>query len=60
MGLRVSVKGSDNGRSKLTEDQVLSIRILQGEMTQLHIGKLYGVSEVAVSNIHRRKSWKHI
>lgn len=42
---------------KLTEEQVLEIRSLQGSMTQAEIGRLYGVTQTAISLIHRRARW---
>lgn len=49
--------GTRNGASKLTEDQVRSIRGLKGHLTQRAIAAKFGVTDVMVSRIHRRKEW---
>ncbi len=57
-GRRKSLLGTDNGRAKLTEQQVLEIRAspLGCEAT----GKIYGVSRSAVNAIKIRRIWKHL
>lgn len=50
-------RGDENGMSKLTEDDVLEIRSLQGAMTQQAIANLFGVDRTQVGNILRRKQW---
>lgn len=62
IGIQESVKGSDQGSSKLTEDDVISIRNLYktGLYTQAEIGKEYGVVHTVISRIVNRKIWKHI
>ena len=52
--------GERCGTSLLTEKQVLEIRDLKGEMTQVKIGEIYGVRGDTVCDIQRRKSWRHI
>ena len=44
--------------SKLTEEQIREIRAAFG--TQREIGSQYGVSDVMISRILRRKNWKHV
>lgn len=49
--------GTWNGRAILTEQEVREIRDLQGGMSQIAIGKHYGVSQQTISEICRRKIW---
>jgi hypothetical protein len=60
-GRRVSVpsRGEKHGMAKLTEEQVIEIRSLTG-ITQREIAKKYDLSETHVSEIRKRKTWKHI
>lgn len=53
-------RGVLNGHCKLTEEQVLEIRSLRGTASQKSIGERFGISQHAVSQIHRRKLWKHL
>lgn len=55
------VRGSRNGRSKLTEAQVLSIRsrIAAGEQ-QKDIAADVGLVPSAISRIHTRENWPHL
>lgn len=55
-------KGEGNGRSKLTEKDVLLIRkqYASGGITQKKIGEFFGVSNVVISNVVGKKSWAHI
>lgn len=50
--------GTKNGMSKLTPDQVRTIRLYQGPGTE--IAQQLGVSQSAVSNIRRGKRWRHV
>ena len=55
--------GNKNGNSKLTEEQVLSIRREYEEieeMTKQQLADKYGVSRVLISRIINRKIWTHI
>ena len=56
------VTGEKNGKAKLTETQVLSIRekYATGEYTQPELGKEFNVSLITVSRILNKKAWKHI
>jgi hypothetical protein len=51
-------RGERNGRAILNEAQVREIRALKGKLLQREIGAMFGVSQVRVSAIHRRKQWK--
>lgn len=55
-------KGSSVGHSKLTEEVVLQVRAFldEGFCSQQTLADMAGVSQVAISKIHLRKSWSHI
>ncbi len=53
-------RGSDAGSAKLTEDKVIKIRALYGELTQTKLANMFGVSQAQISDIVRRNSWSHI
>ena len=54
--------GEINGQSKLTKKEVIKIRNLYvtGKYTQKHLGELFNVHNSQISNIVRRKHWKHV
>lgn len=51
-------QGSRHGMSKLTETDILVIR--SDSRTQEVIAKSYGINQSHVSNIKRKKTWKHL
>jgi len=54
-------RGEECGRHKLTTGQVLEIRArLATGVKQAVLAEMYGVDPSAISNIKRRKKWKHI
>lgn len=53
---RADKSGANNGRSKLTEQQVSEIRAITG-MTLQQIADQYGVSNQLVSRIRANKAW---
>ncbi len=55
-------RGEDQPRSKLTDEQVASIRseYAAGGITQKQLGTKYGVIQITISRIIRREIWKHI
>lgn len=57
-GRHVSVKGSAQGTSKLTEEQALEIYHAEG--LQREIAEQYGVAQSRVSAIKLKKIWRHI
>lgn len=62
-GRRYITLGIDNGRAKLTEEQVLEIRrlyALENHMLQREIALMFGISRPLVGSIITRKRWKHI
>lgn len=54
----LSNKGEKNGRSKLTEEQVLEIR--SSNLKRKELAKIYNVSPRLISLIINNKIWKHI
>ena len=61
LGKRAPI-GEQQGRSKLTSESVLKIRMLyeQGTMTQVALGEQFGVTNAAISLITARKNWRHL
>jgi len=55
-------KGIAHSRAKLTEDDVREVRRLYatGKFTQQELALKFGVSQMTISNIVRRKLWKHV
>lgn len=56
------LRGEDNPKHILTENDVREIRQLlkEGNMTQVEIGAKYGVSNFAICDIKRGRSWKEV
>jgi len=54
-------KGSRNGRAKLTEENVREIRrsVATGT-TQAHLARQYDLDKSTISDIVRRRIWKHV
>ncbi len=48
------------GHSKLTFDQVRAIRLIGKTLTQVEIGKMFGVDYRTVSYILKRLTWKYV
>lgn len=48
----------ETNQNKLTEEQVLEIRTKKGKYVDIALD--YNITPEQVSNIIRRKSWKHI
>jgi hypothetical protein len=53
-----SAKGTDHGRAKLTEKDVLEIR--KFNETSASLARKYGVAATTITAILKRKTWKHI
>lgn len=55
-------RGEKNGMSKLTTKDVNHIRFLlnNSNLSQIKIGKIYGVNGSLVCNISQKKYWRHI
>lgn len=53
--------GSENGASKLKEDQVKEIKeLLKKGLTMVEIGRQYNVSKTTILRIKNKTHWKHI
>ena len=52
--------GERNARAKLSEDDVRTIRGLAGTVTNKELGRRFGVSDVTISYIILRRTWRHI
>ena len=55
-------KGSKHGTAKLTEENVLQIKrlLLEKQMTQMDIGRIFNVTDKAISLIACGINWKHV
>lgn len=64
IGLNKSKNGEDHYRAKLTKKDVLEIRKIfndpQNNLTKKEVAKKYGVTDVSISYIVLRKTWKDI
>lgn len=56
--LKKGRKSQKKAHRKLTDDQIVKIYLSEGTIAQ--IGERFGVSDVMVSRIKRRKSWKEV
>lgn len=56
------MRGSSNGSSKLTEEDVKTIRniIVRGTRTKAQLAREYEVSDTTIGSIISRKLWKHV
>jgi hypothetical protein len=60
-GRRVIARGERSGVAKLNNDKVLEIRRLSSlGMKGVDIARIIGTTEMTVSDVLRRKSWKHL
>ena len=55
-----SQTGIKNHHSKLTEEDVISIRALRSEFLLSELAKRFGVDQALISMIANRKVWKHV
>ena len=55
-----SQKGSRNYQSKLTEEDVLSIRAVRGMFLLRELAEMYGVDQALISMILNNKIWTHV
>ena len=58
-GRTTGAKGGKQHFAKLTEQDVLLIRSIHNK-TQRQLAKIFGVSQMAIWCIIKRKTWKHI
>jgi len=61
-GREIHQAGAENGRAKLTESDVLEIRLIgrNARLTWAQIAYMYGVSRRAIGFILHRVTWKHL
>lgn len=61
LSTKCSNKGTQNGRSKLSEKDVLEIKkLIQSRMSYSKIAKIFKVGKTAISDIKNGKTWSHI
>jgi len=62
IGVKKSLKGTEHGRNKLSETDVLAIYYLSlsGRFTNYQIAELFNISYQLVSDIKHKKRWKHL
>jgi len=58
-GLKRGAKGALNGRSKLSEADVMAIRS-SASMTLNQLANKYSVTETQISTVRRGKAWRHL
>jgi len=56
----LSSRGEGNGRSKMTNDQVLEIRRLSETLSHREIAKQFNVSKTTITAIICRRTWKNV
>ena len=54
----IAHSGAENGRAKLSDNQVRGIRILARQFSQTHVAKMFGVDRSTVGYIVRGKTWR--
>ena len=54
--------GEKHGMAKLTESQVKEIRLMfeSGDITKAKLSRTYGVSEMQITRIIKRQTWRHL
>lgn len=54
--------GEKNGNAKLKAREVYEIRALcaEGQLPRQKIADRYGISKIAVTLVHLRRTWKHL
>ena len=62
MGLLKPQKGTDNGASKLSNEDIIKIRNIykNRELNQYQLSEMFGVSQGHISVIVNKKLWSHI
>jgi len=59
-GRAARLRGVTNGRAKLTEKSVIRIRMCRGALSCNKLAALYDVDRSTITDIWKRKSWKHL
>lgn len=52
--------GEGHGRAKITEADVVNIRLAAGKIRQTDLAKKYGIVQSKISAIQRRELWRHV
>lgn len=52
--------GSRHGHAKLNENDVINLRLLANNISNKKLSEIFGISQATVSDILRRRKWKHI
>jgi hypothetical protein len=57
-----AARGEINGNSKLTEEDVITIRgrYASNQANQYQLAEEYGVTQSAIGSIVRKKTWRHV
>jgi len=53
-------KGENNGNSKLIEEQVIKIKLLNGIKSSVKIAEQFGVKRACIQKIWRGEKWRHV
>ncbi len=56
----VNLIGNKNGRSKLTEKDVIAIRKMSGKYSNVKIASIFQVSPANIGRIIKRQTWAHV
>ncbi len=59
-GLQIGLSGEDNPRAKLIGEQIVYIRENPDGLTGKELAEMFGVSEIAVSDIQTGKTYKNV
>lgn len=59
LGLVPALSGEENGRAKLTAEQVAEIRALKGKVGQRRIAARFRVARTTVQWIHNGRNWRN-
>lgn len=52
--------GEENGRAKLTEQDIVTIRSLHHRLTMAAMSQMFGVSNYAIQDVIYRRKWCHV
>jgi hypothetical protein len=52
------LKGSSNGRAKLSDNDIYFIR--ESELSNARLGEMFNISDVQAGKIKNKKAWRHI
>lgn len=58
--LNVPAVGEKSGNHKLTENDIINIRLSKGKKTVKELSKIFGVNPSHICNIQNNRFWKHV